>query len=397
MNGLRGQLGVAVFVHEGGVLLGLVHARVGRAERRGRAPERVVRVVAERCPGTVFADPHGLRRVLRVNVVDVTRQAVEVAVVPHVVAVQRPHVADAADPDRSFAAPAEAEVRQCRDPARVFRLRDLLQPAQHGRHVVGAIAPSLRHGVLVADRPQADRGMVELLADQLAKLLLDVRRELRGRLLVAARQPHAVHERHLGPHHQPQLVGALQRVLRVRVVGQPDGVRPDLLDERERGVGVLVRDGPPLAQVVLVHGHTVQRDRLAVEREPAVRVEAHLADPEALGDAVQDGAARVEHLDAQRVEIGVASALPQPRSGDAQVLRAVGMAPCRERDRGASFGGRPPGGIQQGRPDGVGPTPHARHPPPWHGRSRGQARRCSRCGRTPRDRRSRPSPGARRS
>ena len=351
----RGQFGVAVLVDEGGVLLRLVHARVGRAERRGRPPERVVRVVAERRPGSVLADPDRLPRVLRVKVVDITRQAVEVTVVPHVIAVQRPDVADAADPDRAFAAPAEAEVRQRRDPARVFRLRDLVQPAQDGRHVVGATAPCLRHGVLVADGPHADGSVVELLADQLTKLPFDIRGERLRRLLVGARQPHAVDEGHLGPHHQPQFVRALQGVLRVRVVGQSDGVRPDLLDQRERSVGVRFREGPPLAQVVLVHRDTAQRDRLAVEREAAVRVEAHLADPEPLGDAVQDGAARVEHLDAQRVEMRVASALPQPRTGDAQVLHVVDTAPCRERDRGASFGGRPSRGIHEGRPDRIGP------------------------------------------
>ena len=118
---------------------------------------------------------------------------------------------------------------------------------------IGRVA---EHGDLVLDAPAEDRGVVDVLQDQLAKLLFRVFKE--SRIL-----GHFQH-RDLRPGQQTALVGQIVGGLRVLVMAQPHGVRPDLPDQVEVGGDLRGADRIIACGDVLMLGHAAQRRLLPV-------------------------------------------------------------------------------------------------------------------------------------
>ena len=110
---------------------------------------------------------------------------------------------------------------------------------------------------LIGDAPEADGGMVVILNDQLRHLLHTV--VVGGGVLA-----HHTDEGNLRPDDEAQL-GVL-------IMGQADGVGPQLLDDVGVVVVVLPVQGVALVQTVLVAAHAPQGGQLPVEEEALLGV-----------------------------------------------------------------------------------------------------------------------------
>ena len=221
--------------------------RTGRVAGADVAALWVVRVVGQGRPSSVLADAQRLGRVQCMKSVKVLPELTFVGtVVPEEVTVYGVRVCNRPGLDRRrldhHVVDDVALLRKRCRAARVFRLGERLKAVQQRLDIVVGIrlaGDDRDDGHLIADRPQADGGVVVLLADQFLQLLARVSAEA-GRLgITRTCEPSgadrtngaAVDERHLGPDHDAQRIGVIIGVLRVRVVGQTQGVRADLVDE----------------------------------------------------------------------------------------------------------------------------------------------------------------------
>ena len=181
------------------------------------------------------------------------------------------------------AAPAAAD-RRGDEARRIEALRKIL----HGGGDPGPLDIALNPPLLVADRPDDDRGMVAIAADH--------RFELAEVIRVDAHQAVLVDDEHA------ETVAGIEQLRRRRIVGGAVGVAAHRLQLPDAKILQRIGQRRAHAGMVLVVVGPLDRDPHAVQEEPGVRVEADGADTEGGLRAVH-GAAVVEHGRHQPVEM----------------------------------------------------------------------------------------------
>ena len=169
---------------------------------------------------------------------------------------------------------------------------------------------------LVEEAPEADGGVVKVLLDELAELLLCGGVESGG---VAD----AVDEAGFCPDDDAGAVAEGVFVVGVLVVCEADGVGADFFDEGVAGVDVGGCDGPALVEEVLVDGDAVEGIGMAVEEEAVLGVYAEGSQAEGLDDTVEDCSV-LDDVDGGLVEVGIGEAVPEVGGRDGESLRDVG-------------------------------------------------------------------------
>lgn len=178
----------------------------------------------------------------------------------------------------------------------------------------GAFVVCAAHPEFVGNSPDDDGGVIEVLLDHLAELLLDV-----GGELLSVRD--AVYQRDFGPDEEAVFVAEGVGVLGVRVVGEADAAGAHFEDEVEILLVIFARDGPAFVFAVLMAVGAAEGVFLVVEDEALVGIEFDGAEAEGLGDGIGDDliwGVAVESFDGDGVEVrrrGAAGAMAIPEDG----------------------------------------------------------------------------------
>ena len=193
--------------------------------------------------------------------------------------------------------------------ARIQAVSDVIEVAHDG------IDPVMD---LVLEAPEADGRVVVVLDDHLTQLEPEVVLEdLCGHI--------AAHERDLLPDDVAPLVRLAEHEVGLRIVGQAERIRTDLVEEVEVGQMVLLLEGRGEFRPVLVTAYALQFQVLAVEEEALVGIHPEIAQADPFLDTVHFLAVFLEHGD-RLVQVGILLAVPKVRmvqthetSGDAVV------------------------------------------------------------------------------
>ena len=208
--------------------------------------------------GAVFADSHGCGGMLGVPAVQEGPKVVLFAVIPAVVLVERHHVRDELV-GGVYIHGAGGE------PPRVHLVGHLVEPGHD------LVCPGLN---LIVQAPEADAGVVEVLGDHFPKLELQV--------VVEGRIGHpGAHEGDFLPHHIAAAVRLLKHEVRLRVMGQAEGIHAHLVKEIVVREVVLLGKGRCQAVPVLMPGYALQLQVLPVQEEALLPV--YVVIPEADG------------------------------------------------------------------------------------------------------------------
>ncbi len=155
----------------------------------------------------------------------------------------------------------------------------------------------------VEETPEADTGVVKILLDQLAELLL-------GAEIEGVGVDDAIDEGDFGPDDQAAAIAKGVFVIAVLIMGEADGVGADFIDELIVRVNVGVGDGPAFFIEFLVNAHAVEGIRVAVEDEASIGIEADGAQAERLVDLVEETIGLVEG-DRRLIDIGIKAGIPK--------------------------------------------------------------------------------------
>ena len=272
---------------------------------------------------TIFGDRQGLLRPQRVKRVEMRPEIARYPEIPAEVAVRAAEIRrnrrgrdrDALVEQAAFTAGGERGRA-----ARVGGVRHVLQGAQQrqriGRLACGIAGQEGREGIaeidFIGDSPGDNRGMIAILRDQFAQLLTRIVGQRGARLELAAPRPGG-DQRNFIPHQQAIAVGEIVDRLAMLIMRQADRVDAHLAHDRHVGGDIGRVDRPALAFAVLMIADAAQLDMLVVEEQALVWIDADRADAEWLAHAIDHAAARIEHIDRERVEIGVGHALPAMR------------------------------------------------------------------------------------
>ena len=159
---------------------------------------------------------------------------------------------------------------------------------------------------LVLEAPEADGRVVVVLDDHLLKLESEVVFESLGGHIAA-------HERDFLPDDIAPLVRLAEHEVSLRIVGQAERIRTDLVEEIKVGQMVLLLEGGGEFRPILMAAYALQFQVLAVEEEALVGIHPEIAQADLFLDTVHFLAVLLEHGDCL-VQVGILLAVPQVRT-----------------------------------------------------------------------------------
>lgn len=131
----------------------------------------------------------------------------------------------------------------------------------------------------VKQAPHHDRGVIEILLDQLAQLLFGVVIK-RGCVI------DLVDQSKFSPDHQAVLVAEVIEIIRVLIVSEADRIGPHFQNEGHVLIMLCLADGPSHIQSILVAVDAVERIRMAIKKKSALGIDMEITEPQGLRDLV---------------------------------------------------------------------------------------------------------------